>query len=201
MTDLSDAANRIQLPWHVLPRKAANVTLRNMKGPDVQVRNRGVATATVESYSLIGANYNLPEGRPAANNPVPDFHYLGYATYPVTAGFCRLDESFLMAFAVNTWERQTHAIAPLSIEIYLDANRDGIYDYLVINRRRELVRTVSDGRNLVWVIDLNTGAADAFFFTDHNTNSGNTVMLLCGEQIGMNAANFGQPINLNGVRD
>lgn len=196
MTDMSDAANRIQLPWHVLPRKAANVTLRNMKGPDVQVRNRGVATATVESYSLIGANYNLPEGAPGANAPQPDFHYLGYATYPVPAGFCSADESFLFAFAVNTWERQTHAIAPLSIEVYLDTNRDGNDDYLVINRDVSL-NNITDGRNLVWVIDLSTGAADAFFYTDHNTNSGNTVLLLCGEQIGMNAANFGQPMNVN----
>ncbi|HRW48082.1 MAG TPA: DUF4397 domain-containing protein [Caldilinea sp.] len=196
MTDQSDAANRIQLPWHVLPRKAANVTLRNMKGPDVQVRNRGVATATVESYSLIGANYNLPEGPAGGQAPVPDFHYLGYATYPVPAGFCSADESFLLAFAVNTWERQTHAVAPLSIEVYLDTNRDGNDDYLVINRDVSL-NNITDGRNLVWVIDLSTGAADAFFYTDHNTNSGNTVLLLCGEQIGMNAANFGQPMNLN----
>ncbi|MFO7634406.1 MAG: S8 family serine peptidase [Caldilinea sp.] len=196
MTDTSDGANRIQLPWQVLPRKAGNVTLRNLEGADVQVRNRGVATTTVESYSLIGARYNLPEGGPGEQNPTPDFHYLGYATYPVPAGFCSANESFLMAFAVNTWERQTHANAPLSIEIYLDTNQDGQDDYLVINRDLSL-NSLTDGRNVVWSVDLSSGDADVFFFTNHNTNSGNTVLTICGEQIGMNAANFGQPIDLN----
>lgn len=196
MTDLTDGANRIQIPWQVLPRKAANVTLRHLRGADVQVRNRGVATATVESYSLIGANYNLPEGGPGEQNPTPDFHYLGYATYPVPEGFCSADPSFILAFAVNTWERQTHANAPLSVEIFLDTNQDGQDDYLVLNRDLTL-NNLTDGRNVTWVANLRTGTANAFFFTDHYTNSGNTVLLLCGEQIGMNAANFFQPMNLN----
>ena len=42
-----------------------------------------------------------------------------------------------------------------------------------------------DGRNVTWVTDLATGASDAFFFTGHNTNSGNTVLTFCAEQIGM----------------
>jgi len=199
LTDISDGANRIHLPWQVLPRKAANITLRTMKGADVQVRNRGVATATVESYSLLAGNYNLPEGGAGEQNPRPDFHYLGYATYPVPAGFCSEDPSFLMAFAVNTWERQTHANAPLSIEINMDVNNDGIYDYQAFTFDASLTGSLSDGRNLSWVADLKTGLADAFFFTDHNTNSGNTVLLLCGEQIGMNAEDFLKPINIQAV--
>jgi len=34
------------------------------------------------------------------------------------------------------------------------------------------------------------GTASAFFFAEHSTNTGNTVLLICGEQIGMNAANL-----------
>jgi hypothetical protein len=37
---------------------------------------------------------------------------------------------------------------------------------------------------------LTTGSASAFFFAEHATNTGNTVLLICGEQIGMNAANM-----------
>jgi len=39
-------------------------------------------------------------------------------------------------------------------------------------------------------LNLNTGNASAFFFAEHSTNTGNTVLLICGEQIGMNAANL-----------
>jgi hypothetical protein len=35
------------------------------------------------------------------------------------------------------------------------------------------------------------------FFTDHGTNSGNTVLTFCAEQIGMNAANFGQLMDIS----
>lgn len=196
MTDANNSANRIQLPWQVLPRKAADVTLRKVRGGDIRVRNRSVGAASVESYSLIGISPNLPQGDAGEQNPTPDFRYLGYATYPVPAGFCSANPSFLLAFAVNTWERQTHANAPLSIEIYLDTDQNGAPDYLVINRDVSL-NNLTDGRNLTWVVNLSTGNAGAFFFTDHNTNSGNTVLVICGEQIGMNAANFFQPINLD----
>ena len=40
MTDQSSGQHQRRVPWHVLPRKAANVTLRNMKA----VRNATVAT-------------------------------------------------------------------------------------------------------------------------------------------------------------
>jgi hypothetical protein len=40
------------------------------------------------------------------------------------------------------------------------------------------------------VFNLTTGNTSAFFFAEHSTNTGNTVLLVCGEQIGMNAANL-----------
>jgi subtilisin family serine protease len=189
-----DAANTLHLGWHILPRKANDVTLRR-DGSRVKVYNRGVGTATVESYSLIAFSPNLPEGGPGELNPTPDFRYVGYATFPVPAGFCSDDPSFVMTFALNTREPQTHANAPNSFEIYLDTNQDGTPDYLVINRDVTLT-DVSDGRNLSWVVNLATGDAEAFFFTDHQAQSNNTVLPFCGEQIGMNAANFGQPMDL-----
>ncbi|MFO7663596.1 MAG: hypothetical protein R6X18_13525, partial [Chloroflexota bacterium] len=43
----------------------------------------------------------------------------------------------------------------------------------------------TDGRQLTWALNLTTGAASAFFFAEHSMNTGNTVLLLCGEQIGL----------------
>lgn len=57
--------------------------------------------------------------------------------------------------------------------------------------------TVGDGRNVTYAVDLTTGAAVAFFFTGHSTNSGNTTLTVCGEQIGIDtAAEVGQPIGV-----
>ncbi len=115
---------------------------------------------------------------------LPDLQYFGVQTYPVPADFCSADPSFIMAFAFNTYERQTHA-NPTSFWAFLDMDNDGTDDYAVLNRDFTL-NNVSDGRNLSFVVNLETDEAGAFFFTDHKTNSGNTVLLVCGEQIGLN---------------
>ena len=61
---------------------------------------------------------------------------------------------------------------------------------MVLNRDASGLGTTTDGRQLTWVLNLATGAASAFFFAEHSANTGNTVLYICGEQIGMNAANL-----------
>jgi hypothetical protein len=78
----------------------------------------------------------------------------------------------------------------VSHQVYLDTNRDGTDDYVVLNRDASGLGTIADGRQLTWVVNLATGAASALFFAEHSTNTGNTVLLICGEQVGMNAANM-----------
>ena len=201
LVDGGNRKNNIHIAWQLLPRKSGDVSAPRQIRPDVQreVRNRGVGTTTVEAYSLIGISPNQPQGGPGDGNPTPDLRYLGYSTFPVDAGACSADASFVMAFAINTWERQTHANAPAIFEIDLDTNQDGIADYAVFDFDASLSGQLSDGRNQTFVQNLTTGATTSFFFVDHDTQSGNTVLLLCGEQIGMNAKNFFQPIDLTAL--
>ncbi len=194
LTNANDATDTIHLPWQILPRKAGEVGLTWKKG-FVQVRNNGVGDTRVESYSLIGSNGNMPEGGPGGQNPNPDLRYVGYATYPVPAGYCSAAPSFIMAFAVNTFEQQTHANAPFSFTVDIDADQDGNLDYEVYTS--DQAGDLSDGRNVTFVYDFATGLSSAFFYTDHQMKSGNTVMLICGEQIGMNADNFFDPMDIN----
>jgi subtilisin family serine protease len=194
LTNINDASDTIHLPWQILPRKAGEIGL-DWKNGYVKVSNHGVAASRVESYSLIGENGNLPQGGAGENNPRPDLRYVGYATYPVPAGYCSDNASFIMAFAVNTYEQQTHANAPFSFTVDIDADQDGDLDYEVFTS--DLAGTLSDGRSAVFVYDVATGDAVAYFYTDHQMKSGNTVMSICGEQIGMNADNFFDPMDIN----
>jgi hypothetical protein len=114
---------------------------------------------------------------------------VGINTFPVPAFFCSANPSFIWAFAINTWDRQEHLL-PVSHQIILDTNQDGVDDYIVLNRDASGPTTISDGRQLSWVLNLATGSLSAFFFAEHSTNTGNTVLYICGEQIGMNAANL-----------
>jgi subtilisin family serine protease len=187
---LDDGSHPINLAWHVLPRKAARVkpdTTTIMPGSFPQViglNNTGVGTAQNDAYALLATSPRLTVGGRGEQAPTPDIRAVGINTFPVPAGFCSASPSFLWVFAVNTWERQQHLV-PVSHEIYLDTNQDGTDDFLVLNRDGSL-DNVTDGRQLTWVADLSTGSADAFFFAEHSTNTGNTALIICGEQIGMN---------------
>ncbi|MBK8901825.1 MAG: S8 family serine peptidase [Anaerolineaceae bacterium] len=187
---LDDGSHPIHVAWHVLPRQAARVS-----GPPairfdssgqrvVNLNNTGVGVAQIDSYSLLAISRDLREGAIGTQSPTPDIRAVGINTFPVPAGFCSAEESFIWAFAISTWERQEHLL-PVSHQIWLDTNQDGVDDYVVLNRDLSGLGTISDGRQVAWALNLATGSASAFFFAEHSMNTGNTVLLICGEQIGL----------------
>ncbi len=195
----------LHLAWHVLPRKADLVRARRTVGVRPvprqgfaagtgELRNLGIGTARIDAFSLIGRSPDLPEAAAGTQAPVIDLRYVGVSTTLAEPGLCSDQESFIMRFAVNTWERQTHANAPAAFQFDLDTNQDGVTDYAVFNEDLDMA---TDGRNATYVLDLATGASTIFFLTGHTTNSANTVLSLCGEQIGMNAEDLFQPITAN----
>jgi minor extracellular serine protease Vpr len=195
----------INLPWHVLPRKAAETVAESDTFPaggspaTVGLTNSGAGIAQLDSYALLAESPEIPSGPMGGQSPVPDIKSVGINTFPVPAGFCSANASFLWVFAVDTWEDQSHLV-PVSHQVYLDTNQDGVDDYVVLNRDFSGLNTITDGRQLSYVLNLTTGAASAFFFAEHATNTGNTVLTICGEQIGMNAANLlATPVDMDVV--
>ena len=188
---LDDGSAILRLPWHVLPRRAADLrptadTFAAGAFPDViGLTNAGSGTAQVDAYSLIALSPDLPEGARGSQSPTPDLRAFGVNTFPVEAGFCSAEPSFVWAFAITTWEEQSHLV-PVSHIVELDVDRDGIVDFVVLNRDAAAgppgFNQVDDGRQLTWVLGETT--ASAFFFAEHATNTANTVLYLCAEQIG-----------------
>ena len=190
---LDDGSHSIHLAWHVLARKAANVVPETSKlvvGSTQQViglNNTGVGTAQNDAYALLATSPNIPQGGKGEQSPTPDIRAVGINTFPVPAGFCSPNPSFLWTFAINTWERQEHLL-PVSHQVWLDTNRDGTTDFVVLNRDASGLGTISDGRQLTWALNLATGRASAFFFAEHAMNTGNTVLFICAEQVGLTGA-------------
>ncbi len=181
----------IAVPWHILPRQAAELkpertTLVTGGEEVIGLKNLGAGIAQNDAYALLAVSDAIPGGGPGEQSPTPDLRAVGINTFIVPPATC--SSQFLWAFAINTWERQTHLV-PVSHQIFLDTNQDGISDYLVLNRDVTL-NNVVDGRQLSWVVDLATGSAGAFFFAEHATNTGNTVLRVCGEQLGLGAGDI-----------
>ncbi len=198
---LDDGTRAIHLPWHVLPRRAAKlepqrpVLTFDASGVDyLPVDNRGVGTAQNDAYALVAQSDNLPAGASGAGEPTPDLRAVGVMTYPVPAGYCSDEPSFIWAFAINTWERQTHLV-PVSHEVWLDTDRDGLDDFVVLNRDLSVFSTgdlnsIGDGRQVTLAFDLNAGEISAYFFTEHATQTGNTALYVCGEQVGLTGSDM-----------
>jgi minor extracellular serine protease Vpr len=187
-TEMTGAGTSFSLPWHVLPRKAANLNALSGAswsstnfGGQIQLRNEGAGTAQLNAYSLIGRSPNLPRGARGGQAPQPDLRGVGVATFEVPGTVCA--SGYLWSFAVNTWERQSLPIA-VSHRIVMDVNQDGIDDFWLLNRDVTL-NNITDGRQVAFVVDLATGAATAGFFVQHPTNSATTVLNACLDQFGL----------------
>lgn len=177
------------VPWHVLPMKSARVLGRDEFNPKlaqpskIRLNNRGVGTAQLQDFSLLGTSPNIPSGPAGGQAPTPDIRAVGYRTINPGCG-----AGFGLAFIVNTWERQSHLI-PVSHNINIDTTGDEIPDYIVLNRDLSF-DNITDGQQVSWVFDVDTGSVGAFFFAEHATNTGNTVLVICGEQIGLTSADL-----------
>lgn len=188
----------VSMPWHVLPRKAANVranksviNLGNNGRQNIRLRNRGNGDAQNEAFDLIALSGNLPEGARGAQSPTPDIRAVGVNTTPVPAGFCGSTDSFLWRFGFTSHERQTHLL-PVGFSVLLDTNRDGTDDFEIFNLDLTFLQTGGLGGRIVTVVqDLTSGATSAFFFAEHATNTANTVLTICADQIGMSATDLG----------
>jgi hypothetical protein len=155
----------------------------------IGLNNTGVGTAQDDAYALLAISPDIPEGGRGAQSPTPDIRAVGINTFPVAAGDCSANPSFVWAFAVNTWERQQHLL-PVSHLVTLDTDRDGTPDYAVLNRDLSGINTITDGRQVTWAVNLHTGDATAFFFAEHSMNTGNTVLYVCAEQVGLTGADM-----------
>jgi len=157
---------------------------------DVKLQNKGVGTAQLAAYALLAISPDIPKGGVGQQSPTPDIRAFGVNTVPVPAGVCSANPSFVWEFAINTWERQAHLL-PVSHLIWLDINQDNVDDYVILNRDFSGLNTITDGRQLTWALRLSNGSANAFFYAEHATNTGNTVLRVCAEQLGMTGADYG----------
>jgi hypothetical protein len=77
----------------------------------------------------------------------------------------------------------------------IDTTGDGRPDYAVVSQDLGGFTALTDGRQVAMAYNLTTGAGTAFFFVEHATNSSNVILRVCGNQLGLNRASIGLPMN------
>lgn len=180
---MSAGTNEIGMPFHALARRAAKV-VPSQDGlvsayPDrIAVENQGAGTAQIDVFDLVAISNDIPEGEPGAESPTPDIRAVGVRTLLADRDEC--DGGFAMEFAINSWERQAH-LMPVTYYIFIDTDFDGEIDYAVWNGLSD-----DDARMQTIATSLLTYERTAKYFVEHATNTANTVLRVCGDQIGLN---------------
>jgi len=136
---LTAGSEKLSVPWHVLPRKAAEtdttLSQRGKPGPTLKLRNRGAEVGEYNVFSLIGVNRRVPRSElpsPGDNFAVVDMRAVGVRYLPGSS-----PANDVLQFAINTFGRRAHPNYPAEFDIYLDTNNDGTDDFVVFNAENE----------------------------------------------------------------
>lgn len=77
-------------------------------------------------------------------------------------------------FGLTTHGERSHPNYPAEFDVYVDTTGDGISDFVLYNT--ELGGFNVTGQNVVYVVDLNSGAGAAYYYTEADLNSSNVIL-------------------------
>ena len=139
---LTAGSEKITVPWHVLPRKAAetDATLsdKGKPGPTVKLRNRGAEFGDYEVFSLTGVSRRIPRSElpgPGDNFAVIDMRAVGVRHLPAA-----VFGADYLEFAINTNGRQSASELPGGVRHLSGYHR----------RRRARLRGLQRGERRLW---------------------------------------------------
>jgi minor extracellular serine protease Vpr len=175
---LTAGSEKITVPWHVLPRKAAateaELSDRGNPGPSVKLRNRGLNESEYDVFSLAGVSKRIPRSElpgPGDNFAVIDMRSVGVRGLTAAQTGLPFD---VVEFAINTKGRRAHPNVPAEFDVEIDTTGDGVADFVVFNG--DGGGSSITGQNTVIVLNVATRTTTAFFFTDADLNSGNVIL-------------------------
>lgn len=176
--NIADATDNIHVAWHILPHRSANVTPSDdeveLHGDTGKLKLKNTQSALdgrVDVFSLLGTSDRIKKSllpQAGDNFAVIDMKNFGARMVSLGGG------QFGIQFAINTYGARAHPNYPAEFDIYLDTDMDGFDDFVIYNIENGGFAVT--GQNLVRVINLNTGAGGAFFYSDADLNSSNIIM-------------------------
>ena len=173
----------IVLPFHALLRKASDAKLLpgsmlpSFQGPvneDFSITNNGAGIAQIDAYDILYMDIDRPEGDFGGENQVADLRSIGYRTVPVNEEGC----DYLVEFAFTMFETRRH-IGLSSFVAVIGRDLESLQD-------GETVLVVPEGvfpTECYVVKGEDIGCTG--FPPDHSTNSRNTIIRACSNDLGL----------------
>ncbi len=183
---LTAGPEKLSVPWHVLPRKAAAITGIRPTGARaanvITLKNVGAdLNGEYDAFSLIGASPQLPANAfplPGGNFATVDLRSVGVRHLP--AAVFGVD---YLQFAIATQGRQSHPLYPRGLEVDIDTTGDGVADFYVY--QAESAGFALTGQSVVVVERASNGAQTVRFFNDADLNSGNSIFTILLSDLGI----------------
>lgn len=198
--------NTVRLPWQILPKQTADVSITAQTSSTVKFANVGpYKSALTDAFALVDLSPNnceIVDGEgncfdenyqpgilPGINATAIDIKEVGVRGYtvPDITKFAKIIVSpsglindDVVDFGITVYDepfRASHNY-PIEFDIYIDANSDGTDDYVVFNADQTL--NAADGRNAVFVVDINPSdgirPTRPYFYANTNFNSQNWIL-------------------------
>lgn len=185
---LTDGIDSASLPWHILPRKSANVVaatsvaLGGAATGNLPVSNVGGATSGgLEVFALTGTSPQSSTVQPTYGGGQAIIDLKAVGVRPVVSG-----GALNLQFGINTYGERAHAAYPAEFDIYIDSNNDGAADFVLYTAENGTF--ASTGQTLVFVQSLSGGSASAYYYADADLLSGNVIMTVPASAVGISAA-------------
>lgn len=182
---VSDGADTVSTPWHVLPHRSANVTsatslaMGGAASANLPLSNTGTSLAGgLEVFALTGTS--------GQDYPTPPAYGGGQALIDLRAVGVRSATSggqMLAQFGMTTFGSRAHPAYPAELDVYVDANNDGVDDYVIYNT--ELTGFGATGQTVVTVQNLTTGATVTRFYAAADLLSANMIYTVLASDIGI----------------
>lgn len=174
--NISDATDSIHVPWHVLPHRAAELRANPVKLTEknlptkVRLQNKGRADGEVDVFALTGSSPQVSSDElpgPGDNYAIIDLKSVGARLVSIGGG------QYGIQFGISTYGARAHPAYPAEFDVYIDTNNDGTDDYVLYNLENGGFGV--SGQTLVYVANLATGTASAYFYIDTDLQSGNVI--------------------------
>ncbi|RZL36098.1 MAG: peptidase S8 [Rubrivivax sp.] len=181
---VADGVDGATVPWHVLPRKSANVvastavSLGGASSGGVPISNLGGALGGLtEVFALTGTS-------PQSSTVMPAYGG-GQALIDLKAVGVRsaVPDGSVIQFGIAAFGERAHSAYPAEFDVYIDADNDGVFDYVIYNA--ENGGFGATGQTLTYVANLNSGTATAYYYAGADLLSANMIHTVPASAIGI----------------